>query len=206
MSRYLEYETFINSPYGSDLGLDCSNSIFASSGAVQDFLDYISSLIDLYAGQNFSTGSVVEYFTAKSGLSNIFLRKFPVNSVDSIVYYLPGETTPNTLSSTSYKWFPDGKLWLIDLLYTQARYEITYNAGYQIIPDPIVMAASILAKSYILAIENDSIATPDGGNTTRFVFGQYEENFVDPRQRYDNLNVGIPVTVISILNRFRYLK
>lgn len=205
MSRYLEYSRFITSPYGIDF-MACDNGIFASSGEVQSFLDDMSDLIDLYAGQTFGTGVVTEYFTAKSGLSNIFLRKFPVNSVDSIVYYLPGETTPNTLASTGYKWFSDGKVWLIDLLYTQARYEITYNAGYTTVPSQIELATMILANSYASAIENNAVAIPEGGNTTRFVFGQYEENFVDPRQRYDDLNVGIPVTVISILNRFKYLK
>lgn len=205
MSRYLDYTTFITSPYGIDF-MACENGIFASSGEVQLFLDDMSGLIDLYAGQTFGTGVVIEHFTAKSGLSNIFLRKFPLNSISSIVYYLPGEISPNTLPATSYKFFPDGKVWFIEYLHPQARYEITYNAGYTTVPSQIELATMILANSYALAIENNGVATPDGGNTTRFVFGSYEENFVDPRQRYDDLNVGVPVTVMAILNRFKYLK
>ena len=68
------------------------------------------------------------------------------------------------------------------------------------------MATLMLANTYAQAVDTGSVAIPEGGSMTRFVFDKLEQNYVDPRQRYDNMNVGIPVTVMSILNRYKYMK
>ncbi len=202
MSRYVTYETFSTSPYGIDF-CSCDDSIFASSGEVQLFLDDMSGLIDLYAGRTFGSGMVTDTFVASPGINKIFLSRFPVNYIESVKFYQDGSIDSETISSGSYRSFYDGRVLFNSNLYGYATYEILYNAGYLTIPPQIELATMILANSYALAIENNAVGIPEGGNTTRFVFGKYEENFVDPRQRYDDINVGIPVTVHAILNRFK---
>lgn len=213
---YVTVEEFLSSPYGADFqpGEDCS--VFASSGDVEDFLEYISSLIDLYAGQTFGTGVVEEEFIGKTGQTRVYLRKFPLHSITSIKYNNPGyssnfnvegyrleqiEVDPGT-----YRFFKDGRVIFSGSLYSDAVYHAEYIAGYQDIPKPIKMATLMLANTYAQAVDTGSVAIPEGGSTTRFVFDKFETNYVDPRQRYDNMNIGIPVTVHAILNRYKFLK
>lgn len=204
MASYVTYDEFI-AYYGGNF--IPGESVFATSGAIEEFLEYITSLINLYAGQDFSTGVVTEQFSARPGASRIYTRKFPLNSVSSISYYLPGTVTaPVALSASDYMFFSDGRIIFANKLYGNAMYEIVYNAGYTTIPEPIKMATLMLANTYATALDNSSVAIPEGGSTTRFVFDKYEENYVDPRQRYDDMNIGIPVTIHAILNRYRHLK
>lgn len=202
--QYASYAEFITT-YGRDF-TPGSDSIFPASGDVNTFLQYVSSLIDLYAGQSFVTGVVVEHFTARSNQRVIFARKFPLNSITSIEYYPYGSTTASTVDASNYMYFSDGKIVFNETLYPYYTYKITYNAGYTTVPDPIKQATLMLAQTMASALDNNAVGVPEGGNTTRFVFDKYEENYVDPRQRYDLENVGIPVTVAAILNRYRYMR
>lgn len=206
MSRtYVTYDEWIAS-YGKEF-LPGSDSIFSTSGEVVDFLEYITSLIEVYSSQTFVTGVITQRFRAKPGQKSIFLKKFPVHSISSIRYYTPGTvSSPTSLSTSDYMFWEDGKVVFANTLYGNAEYEITFNAGYQEVPDPIKQATMMLANSYAAALDVGSVGIPEGGNTTRFVFDKYEENYVDPRQRYDQANVGIPVTVHAILNRYKFLR
>lgn len=216
MASYVTVQEFLSSPYGADFqpGDDCS--VFASSGDVEDFLIYISSIIDLYAGQTFGTGVIVEEFIAKAGQNKVYLRKFPLHSITSIKYNQMGYgsafdnegfgTDQITVDPTTYKFFNDGRVIFANSLYGQAVYQAEYIAGYQQIPNPIKMATLMLANTYAQAVDTGSVAIPEGGSITRFVFNKFESNYVDPRQRYDDMNVGIPVTIQAILNRYKYMK
>jgi len=213
---YVTVQEFLSSPYGADFqpGEDCS--VFASSGDVLDFLEYISSLIDLYAGQSFGTGVVEEEFIGKAGQTRVYLRKFPLHAINSIKYHQASySSTFNiegyrleqiTMDPGNYRFFKDGRVLFNGSLYSDAVYQVEYIAGYQEIPNPIKMATLMLANTYAQAVDTGSVAIPEGGSTTRFVFDKFETNYVDPRQRYDNMNIGIPVTVHSILNRYKFLK
>jgi hypothetical protein len=213
---YVSVQEFLSSPYGADFqpGEDCS--VFASSGDVEDFLEYISSIIDLYAGQTFGTGIVEEEFIGKAGQTRVYLRKFPLHQINSVKYNQAGYSSnfnvegygldQLTMDPTNYKFFKDGRVIFNGSLYSDAVYQVEYIAGYQDIPKPIKMATLMLANTYAQAVDTGSVAIPEGGSTTRFVFDKFESNYVDPRQRYDDMNVGIPVTVQAILNRFKYLK
>lgn len=213
---YVSVQEFLSSPYGADFqpGEDCS--VFASSGDVEDFLEYISSLIDLYAGQTFGTGVVEEEFIGKAGQTRVYLRKFPLHQINSVKYNQAGYSSSFnvegygldqlTMDPTNYKFFKDGRVIFNGTLYSDAVYQVEYIAGYQDIPKPIKMATLMLANTYAQAVDTGSVAIPEGGSITRFVFNKFESNYVDPRQRYDDMNIGIPVTVQAILNRFKYLK
>jgi len=213
---YVTVQEFLSSPYGADFqpGEDCS--VFASTGDVLDFLEYISSLIDLYAGQTFGTGVVEEEFIGKAGQTRVYLRKFPLHSIESIKYDQASySSTFNvegyslsqiTMEPTNYRFFKDGRVIFNGSLYSDAIYQVTYIAGYQEIPKPLKMATLMLANTYAQSVDTGSVAIPEGGAITRFVFNKFESNYVDPRQRYDDMNVGIPVTVQAILNRYKFLK
>lgn len=213
---YVTIQEFLNSPYGADFqpGTDCS--VFATSGDIGDFLEYISSLIDLYAGQSFGTGVIVEEFVPRSGQTKVYLRKFPVHDVTSITYNPVGfnysfqnegyATNSRTVDPATYKFFMDGRVIFSSVLSSNAIYQATYTAGYIQIPNPIKLATLMLANTYAQAVDTGSVSIPEGGSMTRFVFDKLEQNYVDPRQRYDNMNIGIPVTVHSILNRYKYMK
>jgi hypothetical protein len=110
------------------------------------------------------------------------------------------------MDPTSYRFFKDGRVIFSGSLYSDAVYQVTYVAGYREIPKPIKMATLMLANTYAQAVDTGSVAIPEGGSITRFVFNKFESNYVDPRQRYDDMNVGIPVTIQAILNRYKFLK
>lgn len=214
MSSYVTYSEFINSPYGREYAVtDLSeNCLFSASGQVQGFLDQISDLIDLYTGRIFGTGYVTEEFVAVTGKDKIFLKRFPVHSVSGVIYYPPNYwesglgLDPQTLPSTEYRYFTNGRVIFTRDLYYGAVYQITYVAGYSEIPGPIKQAVMMLANSYAGAIDVGAVGIPEGGNTTRVAFNGFETNYVDPRQRYDLPNVGIPITVHAILNRYKALR
>jgi hypothetical protein len=213
---YVTVQEFLNSPYGADFqpGADCG--VFATSGDVYDFLEYISSIIDLYAGQTFGTGVIQEEFVAKTGQIKLYLRKFPLHSIESITYHPIGSSNlvdgngynmnSLTISPSNYTFMKDGRVIFSKALITGALYQATYIAGYKDIPPPIKLATLMLANTYAQSVDTGSVAIPEGGSSTRFVFDKFEENYVDPRQRYDEMNIGIPVTIYSILNRYRYLR
>jgi hypothetical protein len=213
---YVTIQEFLNSPYGADFqpGSDCS--VFASSGDVGDFLEYVSSLIDLYAGQSFGTGVVIEEFVPRSGQTKVYLRKFPIHEITSITYNPLNSNyslrddgysvSEQTVDPSTYKFFTDGRVIFSGILSSNAVYQATYVAGYVQIPNPIKMATLMLANTYAQSVDTGSVSIPEGGSITRFVFDKLEQNYVDPRQRYDNMNIGIPVTVYAILNRYKYMK
>jgi hypothetical protein len=213
---YVTVQEFLSSPYGADFqpGEDCS--VFASTGDVLDFLEYISSLIDLYAGQTFGTGVIEEEFIGKSNQNRVYLRKFPLHEIISIKYNLAGysslyksegyNTGQITLDPLTYGFFKDGRVIFRNSLFSDAVYQVEYIAGYQEIPKPIKMATLMLANTYAQSVDTGSVAIPEGGAITRFVFNKFESNYVDPRQRYDDMNIGIPVTIQAILNRYKFLK
>ena len=214
MSSYVTYSEFINSPYGREYAISESseNCLFSSSGQIQGFLDQISDLVDLYTGRTFGTGYVTDEFVAVSGKDKIFLKRFPIHSVSGIVYYPPNYyesgfgIDTQILPPEQYRYFTNGRVIFTGNLYYGAVYQVTYIAGYNEIPGPIRQAVMMLANSYALGIDVGAVGIPEGGNTTRVAFNGFETNYVDPRQRYDLPNLGIPITVIAILNRYKILR
>jgi hypothetical protein len=214
MSSYVTYSDFINSPYGREYAVTDSHDgcLFSASGQVQDFLDQISDLIDLYTGRTFGTGYVTEEFVAVSGKDKIFLKRFPVHSVSGVIYFPPTywssgfNLDTQIMPSSEYRYFTNGRVIFTRDLYYGSVYQITYLAGYNEIPGPIKQAVMMLANSYAGAIDVGAVGIPEGGNTTRVAFNGFETNYVDPRQRYDLPNNGIPITIQAILNRYKTLK
>jgi hypothetical protein len=82
-------------------------------------------------------------------------------------------------------------------------YTITYDAGFDVIPEPIKLATKMWANIMAQAIDNEAVSVPDGA-LTQFRWNKFQESYTDPRHR--KLDSDIPPTVESILKRYRYLK
>jgi hypothetical protein len=202
MSSYITYSEFVNSSFGRDYDVD--QSIFSTSGEIQEFLDYICSLVDSHCGRSFGMQEY-EQIREGNGTTVMFLDVIPATGVVSIIYSTiglnatTGEITDYTLFKKSGKIKTlRGNEFLRDYVYT-----INYSAGYDNIPDPIKLAVMMWANILAQSISNESLAHVDGGSNTQFRFNKFWESYADPR----NHQVGdVPPSVWAILKRFVYLK
>jgi len=201
---YITYEEFINSPYGAEYN-PVSGSIFETSGNVVDFLESVSSIIDLYCGRTFD---IVLYEETKYGLSgkSIFLDNIPVTGIVSIEWST-GFGSSGVVSPTSYLLLkPEGRIISQLSLKQDFLYTIKYHAGFSVIPDPIRYATLVLAKTLTQSLESGSLGIPDGGTLTSFKFGKFAEEYANSQQKYTDYAEAIPPTVCAILKKYRYMK
>ena len=199
-SQYVTYDEFVGSPYGADYLP--GESIFTSSGQVNEFLTYISGLVDMFCGRSFGIAEYQQYVDGCEA-NVLFLDVIPVTGVVSVDYDVVGGGASGTLASSAYTLFKNtGKMKFVSRLTHDYIYTITYRAGYTTIPDQIKLATLMWANIAAQAIDNGAVATPDGGSVTEFRFNKFWEAYVDPRQR----QIGdCPPSVYAILKRFRYL-
>lgn len=201
MSRYIDYLEWTSSPYGQDYLP--GDSIFASSGAINDFLEGISVLIDTFCGRSFGIDRYTQVYDVRRG-DSLFVDIIPVTGIIQIKYEnIAGAS--GLVDPSTYFLFPSvGRIKFANRLDNDKIYTVTYDAGYSTTPQQIKLAAMMWANIAAQSIDNNSVAIPDGGAVTQFRFNKFWEAYVDPRQRptVDN----IPPTVYAILSRFRYLK
>lgn len=201
MSRYVDYTEWCTSAYGQDYLP--GDSIFASSGEINEFLQGISSLIDTFCGRSFDIARYSQVYDSRRG-DSLFVDIVPVTGIVQVKYENIGGSS-GLIDPTCYYLFPSvGRIKFANTLYQDKIYTVTYDAGYATIPDQIRLATMMWANIAAQSIDNNSVAIPDGGAVTQFRFNKFWEAYVDPRQRptVDN----IPPTVYAILSRFRYLK
>lgn len=209
MPLYATYSDFVNSSFGRDyvVGGDCA--VYETSGQVTEMLEYISAQIDLYTGRSFVTGVVTQDFKASPKLS-MYLDQMPVQQVNS-VSYIPsslgyGYSTSSpaiVLEPDMYMVRPDGRLLFNTRMWPGAIYIVEYIAGPLTVPTSIKHATLLWANIISQSLSTNSMAIPDGGSVTSVQFDKVREIYVDPRTRYDN--VDIPMTVKAILDRFKLL-
>ena len=203
MSQYITYDEFINSPYGQDY-VPAVGELFETSGQVEEFLTYISNLIDLYCSRTFEITSYQDVFQG-TGDMVMFLNNMPVTGISSVVYEDMFASSSGTLTNiTDYRLFTNtGKLKFADPLKDYYQYTVNYVAGYTTVPDPIKQACLMLANAYLQGIDNGAVAFADGGANVQFRFNKFQEQYADPRHKNPNYLEGIPVTVQAILRRYR---
>lgn len=202
---YVSYSEFITSPYGQDY-IPASGEFFETSGQVEEFLTYISELIDLYCQRSFDLASRTQVFQGHCD-DVLFLDNIPATGITSISYIDMFGTASGVLSSSDYRLFTTtGKVKFNDALSDSYQYTIDYQAGYSVIPSPIKQAAMMLANTYLQSIDNGAVAFAEGGANVQFRFSKFQEQYADPRHKNPSYNDGIPVTVQAILRRYRVLR
>ena len=200
--QYITSTEFLASPYGADYVP--GESIFASSGEIDEFLVSISSLIDLYCGRSFGPQTYTQVFDGFGGRV-VFLNAIPVTGIVSVTYENFGSS--GAVASTHYKLQKSiGKLTFSYDLDPDYTYTITYDAGYAVAPEPIRQATMMLANTYAQAIDNGAVAISDGGSMTEFRFSKFVERYTDTRQKNTTFEEGIPLTVLAILKRYKYMR
>lgn len=210
---YITAQDFLNSPYGAEFA-PTSGSIFKTDNNLDLFLEDISALIDLYCGRSFN---VVDYVEEFSGLDSdvFFVNQIPLKKISSIEYEYFG--TSGIVLPDCYMINKSGRVKLLDKfgafskisyygLYRDYNYTINYTAGYDVIPEPIRLASLMLANTYAKSIDDGAVGIADGGSVVSFKFGTFAEQYTDPRQKNTGYKEGIPVTVMAILNRYKYLR
>lgn len=202
MAQYISAAEFLASPYGKDY--QPGESIFDEIWQLDEYLQYISSVIDTYCGRTFEVNTYIDEFYDVGG-SSLFLSVFPVVHIHSVESETFGAVT-GAVSSSAYRVLSFGKLQFTSKLNRDLIYKVTYQAGYSNIPDEIKQATMMLAHTYLQAIDSGAVGIADGGALTGFKFGKFAESYVDPRQRDVSYNQGIPITVEAILRRFKYMK
>lgn len=216
ISQYVTSTEFLASPYGNDFQV--GTSIFTSSGQIDTFLQYVSSLIDTYCGRMFgiqqyqdifqgqdSTYTVLDFFPVTGVISIQFLNIYPTNYISSYTGFF-ADTSSGTIDPSYYYWYPDGRLKMRTEFLNNRMYTANYYAGYQTIPQSIKLATLMLANTYATSIDAGAVGFSDGGAITRFKFGKFQEDFSNPIHRDINYNQGIPPTVEAILRKFKYSK
>lgn len=200
MSKYITVTEFLSSPYGSELD-PSSGSIFSSTGAIDEFLTYISALVDTYCGRSFEVQTYTHEFNWEESV--VMLPVFPVITVTNITY----ETSGGSSGFLNYYTFnKNGKIKLAGTPQPDWKCIVTYDAGYTVVPDAIKQATMMLAHTYAQSIDSGSVGIADGGSLVSFRFGKFMEQYSDPRQHNTTYDEGIPITVEAILRKFRYLK
>lgn len=201
MSRYIDYLEWTTSPYGQDYLP--GDSIFASSGEINEFLQDISSLVDTFCGRSFDVARYTQQYDSRRG-DSLFVDIIPVTGIIQVKYeYIGGSS--GLITPSNYFLFPGvGRVKFNTKLDQDVIYTVTYDAGYSVVPDQIKLATKMWANIVAQSIDNNAVAVPDGGAVTQFRFNKFWEAYVDPRQRQTQDN--IPPTVYAILSRFRYLK
>jgi len=209
MPLYATYSDFVNSSFGRDyvVGGDCA--VYETSGQVTEMLEYISSMIDLYVGRSFVTGVITQDFKASPKMS-VYLDQMPVHQINSITYtpvsFGLGYAVNHpdvVLDPNYYRVRPDGRLMFNARLWPEAIYSVEYIAGPLEGPASIKHATLLWANIMSQSLSTNSMAIPDGGAVTSLQFDKVREVYVDPRTRYDG--VDIPMTVKAILDRFKLL-
>lgn len=198
---YITSTEFLNSPYGAEY--QPSGSIFATTADVDSFLQYISDLIDLYCGRTFDVKTYTDTFEGQGSTVHM-LRVFPIASLTSVDY--DDISSTGTVSLSNFRAQETGLLKSKVPFLFGRTYTITYDAGYAVTPQPIKQAALMLANTYAQAIDAGAVGQADGGSSTSFKFGKFQETYIDPRQRNVSYVEGIPPTVEAILRRYKYLK
>lgn len=201
MAQYVSAAEFLASPYGKDY--QPGESIFDDVWQVDDFLQYVSAVIDTYCGRSFHVDTYIDEFYDASG-SSLFLSVFPVVSIEQIEFYNFGAS--GVVSESLYRVLSFGKVQFLSKLDRALVYKVVYKAGYTNIPDEIKQATMMLAHTSLQAIDSGSVGIADGGSLTSFRFGKFSETYTDPRQRIVSYDQGIPITVEAILRRFKYMK
>lgn len=212
MPSYLTAAEFYTSAYGSQFYTpsgDCN--VFGSEAEIQGFLDNISSLIDLYTGRTFATGNFEE--TVRVQLKDVhYLSQIKIRSITSITYREPSnfysgyDLDEKTMEPTDYYFYPDGKIIFRSKLPIGSQVTFRYVAGPDSVPGPIKTAVLMWANAWSQSISVGAVAIPDGGAVTSVQYDKVRETYVDPRARYDDISISIPVTVKGILDKYRLLK
>lgn len=203
MSQYVSYEEFINSPYGTDYAP--SGSIFETSGQVNQFLTFISGLIDVYCGRSFEP-TIVEHNVEGYGQQAFFLGSIPVSGIVEFTYQNISGSSTGAVSNNYMLDRQTGRVKMASPLQPGLYYTVRYSTGYSEVPDAIKMATLMLANTYAQAIDTGAVGIADGGAVTSFKFAKFAEQYSDPRQKNPQFDQGIPVTVEAILRKFRYLR
>lgn len=210
MSKYVNAKNFITSPYGKDYAPGLPGALFVDNKNVEEFLTFISSLIDLHCGRTFDVATYTQEFSGDtSGQSVVFVDVIPVTAVSGIVQYPTFDmASQSTINPTLYRWDRYGKIRFLNGLTPDYDYFVTYSAGYtpDKYPAPIVLATMMLANVFLQAVDNGAVAFPDGGTVTSFRFGKFQEAYADWRFKNKESAEGIPQSVANILGKFRYSK
>jgi hypothetical protein len=202
---YVTATEFLNSPFGFDFN-PVSGSMFETEQNLDDFLDSISGIIDLFCGRSFSTGTYQEEKDSLNG-NSIFVDNIPLVSVSSISYQTIGGTS-GAIDSTYYHAFSkEGRVKFIDKLNPNLIYTVNYTAGYSTIPSDIKTATMMLAASYAKSIENGTVGSVDSAGVSKFKFGKFEESYFSPGGKQSSSDMdGIPESVYAILKRYKYMR
>lgn len=203
MSKYVTVVEFLESVYGTDFD-PVSGSIFSSTGQVDSYLTFISSLIDAYCGRRFDATDYYQEFEGV-GQKSLVVENFPLNNVISVVYESFGGTS-GLVDPATYKSNSSGIIKFSFPLQSELTYIVNYNSGYSVVPDAIKQATLMLAHSYAQSIDSGAVGIADGGAITSFKFGKFEEHYSDPRQKNVQYAGGIPITVQAILNKFKGMR
>lgn len=209
MPLYATYSDFVNSSFGRDyvVGGDCA--VYETSGQVTEMLEYISAQIDLYTGRSFVTGIVEQDFKASPKIS-VYLDQFPVHQILSVSYFPTSlgfgyatSSAPVVMEPNLYTFRPDGRMLFNGRLWPESIYTVRYIAGPLTVPTSIKHATLLWANIISQSLSTNSMAIPDGGAVTSVQFDKVREIYVDPRTRYDGID--IPMTVKAILDRYKLL-
>lgn len=198
---YVTYEEFVDGPYGIDFAP--TGSVFQTSGAVEEFLSFVSSLIDLYCGRKFDVNRFEEIVEGNDK-DVIYLNSIPVTGIVSIEYSSYSGSTGSIEPVRVVLFKKIGKVKYPSKFSSDKYYTITYDAGYETIPEPIKMATLMWANIIAQGIENGAVATPDGGSMAEFRVGKIWEQYIDPRHR--TLQGNVPASVKMILDKYKYMK
>lgn len=199
MSQYVTYAEFLNSPYGSDY--QPGESIFADTNDIDNFLTSISSLVDMYCGRTFDVIQYTQEFT-DIARDFVYLDVIPVTGIVTVTYENFDGSSSGVLTGFRLNKVT-GKAKFANCLNPNLVYKVTYVAGYDVVPQPIIQATLMWANIAAQQVDNGAVAVVDGGTNTQFRFNKFWEAYSDPRQRQVN---DIPPTVAAILSRYKYLK
>lgn len=200
MSQYVTWDEWTGSPYGVDYA-PATGEMFESSGQIEQFLTYVSAMIDSYCGRSFGVQEYVEEYEGNDEYF-LYLNVIPVTGVVSILYSrLSGSSGYVTEYSLNKK---IGKIKQTSRFDSDYTYTVTYHAGYETIPDTIKLATLMWANIHAQAIANEALAHADGGSVAEFRFNKIWEGYSDPRHR--EIKGGVPPAVEAILKRFKYLR
>jgi hypothetical protein len=160
---------------------------------IQDLVDYVQNQIENYCSRKFDVATYTENYQCKH---KCFPKNMPLKSVESII------RDDNTLLTTDYKVRGNYIEFISDLkgytmggsvLYANdyvSEVNITYTAGYDVIPKDLNMAATKLAV----------IEYKDSRENRLGVEQEYEG---DVRYTYSKKDSEMPLNISSVLDRYK---